>query len=593
MPLDGLAVRCLAEELDSLYTFARIQNINMPAKNEVIMNLYMDNASVTLTVSCDPGCPGIYIQNEKRENPKTPYNFCMFLRKHIGGGKIVKIYAKDYERIIYFDITHTDELLDISSVTLICELTGRNCNMILVNKDNRIIEALRHVDEEMSSVRRIMPAEQYVMPPTQDKIPIDEITFRDLIKFSDSDISHALLDTIKGCAPLFAREICERASVEEDKTVRDLDANETTRLFDSMEKISKDIESRKYKPIAIYEKGRKNMKDFYCFDLSVYRNSASMIIKEYDTFLRVYTDYVTKKNDLGRLTQSIDSVKKIVNTILAKLVKKICIYRSDIDDLDKVKKYQLYGELLTANMHVIKDRRTSVTVVNYYTNGSVDIPLDASKDIQRNAQIFYKKYKKGMATYEYASKKIIEARVEEKYLMSVVQLLNACESIEDTKDINKELIQQGYIKEKVIKKGGKLITQNTPIGFSPVKYISSEGYEIYAGRNNTENDRLTFGSSPNDVWMHIKDMHGSHVIIRNPSMAEEFVPDRTLTEGAVIAAYHSEARKSGQTAVDYTFVKNVKKPKGAKPGMVNYFKYYSAYVKCDEDLVERSRVSKL
>ncbi|HQM95728.1 MAG TPA: NFACT RNA binding domain-containing protein [Clostridia bacterium] len=590
MPLDGIAVKCLANELNSICLNAKIQNIYMTKKDEVILGIYANGTSCNIALSLEPSSPGIYVMKEKVINPKTPYSFCMFLRKHIGNGYINKVYTKDYERIIYFDINHTDELDDNTDKTLIMELTGRNCNLIVINSSNRIMDALRHVDESMSSVRRIMPVSEYKLPPLQDKIPIENLEWGHLLKYADFPVSEALFRTVIGIAQVFAKEICVRAGIEESKTVRSLEDKEASRIMLSLKKIAFDISENSYMPIALYDKDKKAIKDYYCFDLMLYKNMTGFSVNRYTSFIEVFTEYLSLKSKRADLMQKSDTIKKLVSAHLTKAEKKLAIYNNSLSDLYKINQYKLFGELLTANIPMLKQRTAFVELLDYYTNDNVRIPLDPSKDALKNAQAYYKKYKKGMAAYNYASNAIKDISKEAEYLKSVLSSLDLCETIQDIEDIKRELILQGYIKEKQQIKKNRKKTEPEAVSYNPIRYQSEEGYEIYVGRNNTENDKLTFWFAETyDIWLHVKSMHGSHVIIKNPAKCEKYVPDKTLTQAAIIAASHSEAKKSGQVAVDYTFIKNVKKPKGAKPGYVNYFNYYSAYVKADTQMQEKLR----
>lgn len=590
MPLDGIAVKCLANELNHICIGAKIQNIYMPKKDEVIIGIYANSMSYNISLYLEPSSPGIYLVKEKVNNPKTPYGFCMFLRKHICNGYITKVYTKSYERIIYFDIDHTDELEERINKTLIVELTGRNCNLIVVNSSNKIMDALRHIDESMSSVRRIMPAGEYMLPPVQDKLPIEQVKWEHITKYDDFPISEAVFKTVMGIAQIFAKEICFRSKVEDVKTVKNINKKEASAIMYNLNRISDNIHNLEYTPIAVYEKDKKVMKDYYCFELTLYKNIPGMTIRGYESFLDIFTEYVSSKSKRAELIAKTDSVKKTVSAFLAKAKKKLAIYNNSLSDTNKIKQYKLFGELLTANIPMLKQRSDSVELLDYYTNTNIKIPLDPSKDALKNAQIYYKKYKKGMAAYDYAVNAIKDMTKEAEYLKSVLTSLDLCETVLDVEDIKKELIQQGYIKEKQQSKKSWKKKDPETVSFNPIQYQSEEGFLIYAGRNNTENDKLTFGfAEPFDIWMHVKNMHGSHVIIKNTAKSEHFVSDKTLTQAAIIAASHSEAKNSGQVAVDYTFVKNIKKPKGAKPGYVNYFNYYSAYVTADAEILKKLR----
>ncbi|MFA5341267.1 MAG: NFACT family protein, partial [Clostridia bacterium] len=420
MPLDGLAVKCLAYELDRICANAKIQNVYMPKKDEVILGIYSNSTSYNISLSLEPSSPGIYLKREKTQNPKTPFSFCMFLRKHIGNGYITKVYTKDYERIIYFDIEHTDELEESSRKTLIAELTGRNCNLIVINSSNKILDALRHVDEFMSSVRRIMPASEYMLPPLQGKIAIEKAKWKNMQKYADFPVSEALFRSITGISQIFAKEICYRSRVDESKIVKDIGIDESSRIMLTLEGITRDLLNSAYNPVAIYEKEKKSMKDYYCFELSLFDGISSITARKYETFIEVFTEYVSSKTLRADLMQKADTIRKVVTSYLAKAEKKLNIYRNNLSDSDKINQYRLFGELLTANIPMIKQRSDSVELLDYYTNANIRIPLDPSKDVLRNAQLYYKKYKKGMAAYDYAVNAIKDMTKETEYLRSVL-----------------------------------------------------------------------------------------------------------------------------------------------------------------------------
>ncbi len=578
MPFDGITVRALAHELNPVVAGSRIEKISMPAHDDIILQLHGYGKSRKLRINMNPSNPGMYVVEDAPSNPPVPPNFCMFLRKHISSGMIEKVFSTDYERYISISIQSRNDLGDMQNKTLIVELTGRNSNVVLINASGKILDALRHVDESMSSVREIMPARPYSFLPPQDKAAPEDASAEAVLSNPGKPLDKALLHNIKGFSPVLCREVCNRAGIDPKKSTGSLSVEEKTAFAKSLEKMLSDICGNSYSPCVVKD-ASGNPSDFHALALTQYPKTTDF--ESLNAALLFYFTNTAGNSQLGSLKSGL---LKTVSKNMERCKKKISIHAAVEDRSDEVEEYRLYGELINANLHSIRSNSPEVELLNYYTGENVTVSLDPNLDAAQNAQRYFKKYKKHKSAVENAAIQMEDAKNELEYLQSVEHALDISGTREEIDEIKSELVSQDYVKQKSKKrkKGG-----DQP-GFNPVRYVSSEGYEIYAGRNNRENDRLTLKfANSRDLWLHVKSIPGSHVIVRKKDRKEDFFPDLTISEAAVVAAYHSKARNSGQTAVDYTLVRNVKKPANAKPGMVNYFEYHSAYATADEELIKK------
>ncbi len=573
MPFDGIATKCIINELSEKLIGGKIQNIYMPEKDEILFAIHTYGKNYLLVISVNPSCSRIHLTTRKKTNPTSPPNFCMFLRKHIGRGKILDIKFHDYERIIDFIIEARNELGDLQIKRMIVELTGRNTNVIITNHQNIVLDALKHIDEEISSKRQIMPAREYSLPPAQNKVLITDFTIDYLEKYKSRLLDQALLASIKGFSPTICQEIVHVANLE-NKSYEQLSTQEIKLLNDSFSIIKEKIISETYSPCLIYDDD--HVKDFYPLSLTQYKKTTHV-----GSFNETLDQYYYLKDTHERIRQKQGDIKRILSKNIERCQKKIIIHEKNINNQAKLDKFKLYGELITANLYQFNKNLDKIDVLNYYTNEQISIPIEKGRDASYNAQRYFKKYKKAKSAARYSKEQLILTNRELSYLESVLHNLSTCQTPDEVDEIKEELITTEYLKKKKSRnKKRKVIPRE------PLKYISSEGYEIYVGRNNVENDYLTFTfANSRDLWLHAQKIPGSHVIIRKKDKKEEFFPDLTITEAAIIAAYHSKARNSGQIAVDYSEVKNIKKPNNAPPGLVNYFTYYSAYATSDEGII--------
>jgi len=620
MPLDGIVADCITKELNLKLTGGRIDKIFQPEPDEIIMFIRAKGANNKLLLSANPNYPRIHLTEISKDNPSTPPVFCMLLRKHLIGGKITGFDYNDFERIITVNIETVNELGDISTKKLIIEIMGRHSNIILVNESGKIIDAIKHVTGEISSVREVMPAREYVLPPSQNKInplnldadalfssntgekgenDIDNKAENDDASLADNTISieKFLLDKIKGFSPFLCREICNSAGIDGKQPVSALLENPLAMLSlkDVLRKAILKIKLGDYTPYLIFEdESRNKMKDFHCLSLTNTKDNRRAFL---DSISQVIDYFYAGKVYIEKINNKKSSLLKILDTHIERCNKKIAIQQEELRQVSDREKLKLYGELITAFIYSIPHNAKKVSLPNYYSenNELVEIPLDENKTPQENAQLYFKRYNKAKSTYEHVSLQLKETLEELDYLEGVSHLLQNCSNPEEIDEIAEELIEQGYLTEKYFKSKKDALRRKTQrletkqkLLSSPLHYKSSDGFDIFVGKNNKQNDLLTFKiASSKDIWMHARNIPGSHAIIRTHGRD---IPNTTLEEAAMLAAYHSKASKSSKVPVDYTTVKFVKKPPGAKPGMVIYERFKTLIVTPDEALANRLKV---
>lgn len=568
MPFDGIVAKAVADELNGKLTGGRIFKIYQPEKYTLIFHIRSNNENYKLLMNCSANSARIHLTGLDLENPETPPVFCMLLRKHLLGGTVKSVECSGYERIISLYVESSDELGDKSIKKLIVEIMGRHSNIILVNGSGIIIDAVKHIDQDINRVREVMPARPYILPPAQDKtVPpeLDADSFVLTVKNEAGSISRVLLNRIKGFSPVLCSEICFRAGIEPDMPARDIGGEKLSALAEVLKNIIHSIENREYCPNVVIDDNLKKAVDFHAVKLTQYgtSNEYKNISEAIDSYFR----YSAVK-DLIRAKSS--ELIRIVRQNIERCEKKISIHAATIDENSNYETLRLYGELITANIHMLKKGMTGCTVLNYYEPGEtyVNIELDESLSPQENAQRYFRKYNKAKSAMAFASEQLKTAKRELEYLENVLFNLEEAGSPEEVEEIREELRSQGYIRKT--EKPKRSVHKSAPLGFT-----SSEGYQILVGRNNIQNDELTLKiAKPGDLWLHAKNIPGSHVIARVP----EPIPQKTLLEAAALAAWFSKARNSSKVQIDYTRVKYVRKPSGAKPGMVVYVNYKTVIV---------------
>lgn len=572
MPFDGVLTNKIAKELNSILIGGRIGKIHQIGRDAVVMQIRALGANHRLLLCCNASSARIHLTERQFENPDKPPVFCMLLRKHFSGGIIKEISTSGFERIVTLEAEVTDDLGDRSLKKLIIEIMGRHSNIIILNKDSIIIDAMKHVDYEVNRVRELLPARPYVLPPAQDKLdPTLEDTLDTLLKAAPlcgRKAESFLLDRIKGFSPVLCREICFRAEIDESTPANKLTFHELIRITEVLKNMMDELESGAISPTLAFDDNTGKPIDFHCFKLLQYSS-----FKPFDTISGVVEEYYTLKNSREFNTQKAKNLQNKVSKLLEKSEKRLAINLQTYEENKNYDEFRLFGELITANIYSLSKGMDRASILNYYSeqNESVDIPLNKDKTPQQNAQAYFKKYNKSRTAFSYAQNELSVIKDEISYLESVLFAIENAEGTEQLSEIKMELLEQGYIKH-LDKKGRK----TPPTKILPQRIMSKDGFEILIGQNNKQNDKLTLKLARHeDMWLHIKNFAGSHVVIKTEGKE---VPDTTIIEAAEYAAWFSKARSAPKAEIDYTRIRNVKKPSGAKPGMVIYVNYHTVVV---------------
>ncbi len=580
MPFDGIVTKCVVNELNNLLSGGRVDKIFQPEADEIVLLIRSNSQNYRLVASANANYPRLHITSAQKENPQIPPVFCMLLRKHLSGGKLLNISFHDYERVISINIESVNELGDLSVKRVVVEIMGKHSNIILLNSEDKIIDSVKHIDSDISSVREVMPARPYLLPPAQNKILPEELIPEDI--FAPHSVSEAkhieglLLNTIKGFSPYTCREICNAANVDSKTPIDKLTTADRSAIITALKAYLSQIVMNEFEPCIIYQdKNFLKPLDFYCFE-----PKQQVFYKKYELLTVGLDEYFALRDTNERLAQKMGDVVKVIKNSIDRCQKKIALFHDKLRDVSDRDKLQLYGELITANIYCIPAGSKTAHVLNYYNENEeyIDIPLNEYKTAQDNAQKYYKQYAKAKSTHLNVTRQLEDTLKELEYLQSVQTMLDNCSSRQEIDEIRQELIDQGYIRSSARNAKKK---QDKPL--SPLQYQSRDGFQILVGKNNKQNDELTLKlAASSDIWLHTKNIPGSHVIIR---AERREVPDTTLLEAAILAAYHSSAKMSGNVPVDFTAVKNVKKPSGAKPGMVIYESFRTISVTPSEDQV--------
>lgn len=580
MSYDGFVTRCVAAELGSKLVNGKIDKVYQPEKDEIILGIRTFGESYRLLLSASASNARVHLTNVKRENPMTPPMFCMLMRKHLVGATIIKISQCGFDRILRIDAQTRDELGDICTRSIIVEIMGRHSNIILVDDSGKIMDSAKHIDFTVSAVRQILPGLKYENPPQQDKTDADELSLEKLMEKIDNLPEDALLDKFlvsefTGMSPLLAREIVYRFCKNTRLCAAEADsAAFSVHTADFLKRLC----DNNFSPSLVIDKNAKRPIAFSCVRLTQYENAAEE--EEYESVSEVVDLYYERRSLREHMNQKGAALAKLVSNNIERCEKKLVMHRENLKKAADREKLKMYGDLITANIYRIKYGDKAVEVNNFYSENQekMTIPLKADLSPSQNAQRYYKRYNKAKTTEKYAKEQIKAAEEEKFYLESVADALENIETIAELNEIKQELSDGGYTTNRTDgrkRKNSKKAERKS--ASAPMKFISADGYEILVGRNNRQNDELTLKTAySTDIWFHTKQIPGSHTIVRTNGTGT--APDTTLMQAARLAAYYSKARNSSQVPVDYTAVKNVKKPNGAKPGMVIYDHYNTVYV---------------
>lgn len=554
MAFDGIVTRTMVRELQDKILLGKIEKVYQPEADELVFHIHTRNGNVKLLASAGSAHARVCFITENPVNPPAPLAFCMLLRKHLQGGRITDISQRGSERIIEISLETLNELGFTMSKKLIFEIMGKHSNIILVDiVSGKIIDSIKRVSFDVNRVRQILPGMIYAYPPEQDKIPFREITPEQLAALPAEGKS--ILRSIGGIAPAFAEELALRSGEDRQNFFASVIAA---------------VESGKSEDSRVYlDKGGVPI-DFYPVPLSELEQSCT--VEKFNDLSSAMEFYFDKKDSSNQGRQKSHDLIKAVNTQLDKMYLKKKRLSEDLLKAENSEDLRLYGELLTANIHLIKPGMKSVEVTNYYDGLTITIPLDVKLSPAKNAQHYFKKYGKSKTAIKEKQIQLEENEAEIKYLESVLSFLENTDDVGEIESIRAELVETGYVRRRK-QAGGFKEKKYKPM---PYRYTLTNGMSVLVGRNNKENDFLTFKTAGNkDLWLHTKDIPGSHVIVQSGG-AE--LDEESVWEAAAIAAYHSKARTSENVAVDYVPVKYVKKPAGAKPGMVIFTNNRTVYV---------------
>lgn len=577
MAFDGITIANIVKELNDLLVGGRLYKIAQPEADELLLTVKTGNGQYRLLISASASLPLFYLTEKNKQSPMTAPGFCMLLRKHLQNGRIVAITQPGLERAVHIELEHLDEMGDLCRKSLIVEIMGKHSNIIFCDDKGIIIDSIKRVSAFVSSVREVLPGKPYFVPLTVEKADVfaaDEPSFRQRIESRPMPVFQAIYSSFTGISPAMAQEICYRAGVDGEMAVAGISEEDKKNLYVSFAAVAAAIQRGDFMPCIAYT-GDEPV-EFGALELTMYEKGADHIEK-YDSMSALLETYYAEKNALTRIRQKSADLRRVVQTALERNVKKYDLQMRQMKDTEKREKYRIYGELINTYGYGVPEGSKSMEALNYYTGEEITIPLDETLTPLENAQKYFEKYAKLKRTYEALTKLTEEVKSEIEHLESISTALDIAVAEADLVQIREELVESGYIRKKG---GGK----KEKITSKPFHYVSSDGFHIYVGKNNFQNEELTFQfATGNDWWFHAKGIPGSHVIVK--AQKDGFLPDRTFEEAAKLAAYYSKARGKGEQTekveVDYVQKKQVKKPAGAKPGFVVYYTNYSMMIDTD------------
>ncbi len=583
MALDGIVLKNIIKELNTTILYGKIDKIYQPEKDEIIINIYNKGNTYKLLISASSNNPRIHLTRNSKQNPPNPPMFCMLLRKHLTGGIIQKIEQFELDRVAFIDISSIDELGNTVIKRLVVEIMGKYSNIILIDKDSsKVIDSIKRVTSSMSRIREVLPGTCYFLPKQDDKVNpliVDREQFINLINSQDKNkkIYKFFYENYMGLSPLISKEICYLANIDMDRPIGTLSEMDIQNLFDAFVKIVNEINNENFNPVLIKKEYGKEYREFYCLNINQFGNDNKIHMNSIN---QVLDQYYTINDKLDRILQKSQSLKKAVQTKLEKSLNKLSKQKQELLDSEKREIYKIYADLISANLYRIEKGLEEIELENFYDENleKIKIPLDKKLTPVENAQRYYKKYNKLKNAHKLLLSQIPETEKEIEYLENVLNSLDNCTEVIEIEEIKEELIKEGYIKGKISK--NKASTKSKPYHF-----ISSDGFHIYVGKNNKQNDILTLKTAKkDDLWFHAQNMPGSHVIVRTENNQ---VPESTLLEAALLAAYYSKGKNSNNVPVDYTERRNVKKPKDAKAGMVIYENYRTIFVTPNKEKIDK------
>ncbi len=569
MSLDACYLTYLTAELNDGLKDSRVEKVFMPSRDEVIF-VMRGRAKYRLLINASTNAPRVCLTDDEPENPKVPPTFCMVMRKHFNGAKLMRVYMPDFERIVKFEFECKNDFFETVYKTVVVELMGRSANMIVVDDNNKIIDAIRRVDLSGSSGRCILPQATYTPPPKQtDKTDIISAeSVEGIYKNPEITFESAIMNTFCGISPVVARELAYRACGKSEMRVRQLGTGDGQRLLALIDNIKNDIKNGSCVPTVVKQKDNGKLVDFSFLNITQYGDFCECI--GFDSVSKAVDTFYSASGKKTRLEQKTKDLSQFITRLMARISKTMAVRKKELEASKNAEKYRVYGELINANLFKMQSGMTKLVTENYYDNcNEITIPLRADKSPSANAQVYFKKYTKAKNSAAILTGLIEKDQKELDYLESVFYALCDCETVADANGIRNELINGGFLRT------GKRI-KNSEAPTMPREF-EKDGFKILVGKNNIQNDLITVKlSRKNDIWLHTKNIHSSHVLI---CCGSSDVPDSVIEYAARLCAYYSKAKNDLKVEVDYCPVQNVKKPVGARPGMVVYNGYNTVVVK--------------
>ena len=577
MAFDGITIAAVTKELKDSLLGGRIYKNAQPEADELLLTIKTtDGGQKRLLLSANASLPLIYLTQTNKPSPMTAPGFCMLLRKHLQNGRIIDITQPGLERIVHLHIEHLNEMGDLCHKQLIIEVMGKHSNIIFTDDTDMIIDSIKHISGMISSVREVLPGRTYFIPTTQDKknpLALSPDSFKQTMTAGNMPIYKALYSFYTGISPVIAQELCHLAGIDGDFstavfTQSDNGSLMLSRLYDVFSSMMEKVKLGDFEPVIAYENGTPA--EYAAFPLSGYSKDA---LKPFSSISTLLEQYYAEKDAITRIRQKSADLRRIVQTALERNIKKYDLQLKQMADTEKKDKYRIYGELLNTYGYGLAPGTKSMEALNYYTNEMITIPLDPLLSASENAKKYFDKYSKLKRTYEALSTLTAQVKEEIDHLESIQAALDLALLEEDLAQIKDEMIVSGYIHRR----SGN--TKKIKFTSKPFHYLSSDGFHIYVGKNNYQNDELTFQlASGNDWWFHAKGIPGSHVVVKTEGNE---LPDSTFEDAARLAAFYSKGRGQDKVEIDYTEKRNVKKPAGGKPGFVIYHTNYSMMIDTD------------
>ena len=599
MALDGLFLHCIGQELETAVIGAKVDKVYQPSSEELVLTLRSrDLGALKLLLCARANSPRIHLTKAAFENPATPPMLCMLLRKRLGGATLTGIRQAGFDRILFLDFSATNELGDKETLTVAMEIMAQYSNVILIGPDGKIIDALKRVDLTRSSKRLILPGLAYELPPQQDKLALPEHSVEELVErirsFSAKTLSSAVLSSVQGVSPALAREVAFRA-LGDDKHLSEMTEDDFVDLEYPLLELKKEVAFPTHTFCVVRDDNDRPF-EFSFWDLKQY--GPGMATDHYETASELLDEYYAKRDSMERIAHKSSDLRKFLNTATERIARKVEVQRAELAKSVDREKLRVYAELINANLYQLEKGVLYYDLENYYDeNRILRVPADPALSPAQNSQKYYKDYRKTYTAEKKLTEQIEQGTEELAYLETVKDALSRAETERDIGEIRRELVASGYLKDKTPEKknrrgsqrrdGKKARSAKQPPAMPPLEYETTDGFRVLVGRNNLQNDKLSMKQAGKlDMWLHTKDFPGSHVIIE---AQDGEVSDQAIEEAAIIAAVNSTARTGDKVPVDYTLVKNLKKPTGARPGKVIFHTNWTIYVTPDEDFAEAHR----